>query len=175
MELSTIISEYAIEYMGDIYFTTYGGNSFYRYNREKNESYKIGPVIKAPVSGSVSTRLYKKICPIERKVYLFPWNADSKIDIFDLNTESLTQIDISMFDLRQDGKENFKFCDCIVFGKYIYAIGFSYPAVLRVDTESDDINIVVDFRNELDTEKSHLYLGYGARSDNIIYVPLSVV
>ena len=172
MELNNVISEYAIEYMGELYFSSYGGNSFYRYNRSENESYKIGPVIKHPTREIVMSRLYKTIFPMEKKIYLFPWTGDSNVNIYNLDTEELSCIDISMYDSGQIEKVEYKICDCFAYGKYLYAIGLNYPAVLRIDTESDKVECIIDFRNEKNHGNWSLFLGYGVKNGSVAYIPM---
>lgn len=172
MELSKVICEYATEYLGDIYFSIYKGNSLYRYNRKADESYRIGPVKKQAVSGSVLKRLYKMICPVERKLYLFPWTGDSVINVYDLDTEKISQIDVSMYDSGQHEKTEYKFCDYYIYGKNIYIIGFNFPGIIKVDTEVNDASLILDFRNELNYGTWRLYMGYGDNKDDIAFIPL---
>lgn len=171
MELGNIICEYAIEYMGNLYFSSYGGNSFYRYNREVEESYKIASVVKNPVPDTIMKRLYKKMCPVGRKIYLFPWAGDNVINVYDLDSEDYSCIDISMYDTGDKKKTDYKICDCFKYDKYIYAIGMSYPAILRINTEDDTVNCIASFRNKSDEECLNLYLGYGMAKDNTAYIP----
>lgn len=172
MELGNVICEYATEYNGELYFSTYHGNSLYRYNKKSDDSHKIGPVVKKPLPGTKMSRLYKKICPVGRKMYLFPWTGESVIGVYDLDSEELESIDISMYDSGQHEKTEFKICDCFEYDKYLYAIGLNYPAVLRIDTQDNTISCVVDFRNKQNVGSWHLYLGYGVRRDNIAYIPI---
>ena len=172
MELNNVICEYAIEHMGNLYFSCYGGNSFYRFDKKADGSYKIGPLIKHPSPELTMSRLYKKVYPVNRKIYLFPWTGESKIDIYNLDTEELSYIDISNYDLGQTNNTEFKICDCLAYGKYLYAIGLNFPAVLKVDTVSDDVKCVIDFRNDKKTEKGRLFLGYGEKKNNVAYIPV---
>ena len=173
MELGSVIGEYAIEYMGDIYFSSYTGNSFYRYNKMKKESYRIGPVNKHPLPETPMKRLYKSMCPMGKKIYLFPWTAESLINVYDLDTEEMSQLDITMYDSEQRNKiTEYKICDSFAYGKDIYAVGLNYPCILRLDTDTNTVFCVTDYRNENNKKKWNLYFGYGFEKNTVLFIPI---
>lgn len=172
MELNRLICEYAIEYMGNLYFSVYRGNSFYSYNRQSNESYKMGPLIKHPKSDCIMSRIYKMIYPVDGKIFLFPWTGESYIGVYNLDNEELSYIDISMYDSGQYDETEYKICDCFAYNDQIYAVGLNYPAVLRIDIKSNKVKCVIDFRNDKNLGKWHLYLGYGDICGSVAYIPM---
>ena len=119
-----------------LYFVTRELNILFEYNIADESIKMIGP---APDEDNIVDRLFNGICLVDNKVFLAPYNAESAW-AYDLNTEKWIRIDINSF-VGADVKG--KCVGCVGVENNVYFIGYEYSGVLRLNTESWQINKVV--------------------------------
>lgn len=102
---------------------------------------KIELLSSIPKKNIFAEALSLRICHVKGRLFFIPADNDD-IWIYDLNTKEWQTI-VENIDRRV-----YNFMDAIVYGKYIYAIGWGYNGVLRIDTDSLEVKDVEGFRND---------------------------
>ena len=122
--------------------------------------------------------LYSSLVKIDNKIVLIP-SAAEKIAIYELNTKSVVYIKIKKV---QDNRNeiydtNAKFWKYYVDGKNVYLLGYYYPAIIKINTDTYKITYLTDWVKKLEKYikkgDKRGYIGAGfAKINSKIYFPL---
>jgi len=103
-------------------------NMLYKYNKQSKKTEYIGIIPAKNFWANVG------IAENNKKLYFAPHYKNDKISIFDIDKNEFEQIDI-----KNDNKIEHKFIRAISFKKFIYFIPKSFPAIMRLNTDIEEI------------------------------------
>ena len=120
-------------------------------------------------------------CVDDRLIFVSRWNdARPFIRIVGINGEPEKRILLKSLFIRKKCKSEPFFSSSIIDGDYIYYIGCSYPAIVRLNVRSLEIDYITDWVDEVDQDiKDDNILGYSTagvleQDEKRIYIPCSL-
>jgi len=119
-----------------IYFMDWN-NALYKYDKQSEETINIRKVGK-------QNWTYMEIAENNKKLYFAPNFKSSKIAFFDM-----VQNKFEYIDFKDDCKYDCKFKAPINFRNFVYFIPNGYPAVMRLNIETNGIEYFSDWYNEV--------------------------
>jgi CDP-glycerol glycerophosphotransferase (TagB/SpsB family) len=101
-----------------------------------------------PNENLVCYRLFYQLTYKDKKIYFAPLNAKN-IAVFDIDANSFSSVPIKQAHQHLSGNNSFldqvKFIFVTSFNNWIFIIPFAYPAIIRYNVESDNIDYFDDF------------------------------
>jgi len=110
-------------------------NVLYMYKKQSKETKCIGKI-------SRQNWRHLKITENNKKLYFAPYKSN-KIVFFDMDNNKFEQIDF-----KEDCKYDLKFIEPVSFKNFVYFIPQKYPAIMRLNTETNEIEYFSDWYNE---------------------------
>lgn len=119
------------------YAASYEFNAVFKVNLNTENCSYIGMFPDEKINGK---RLYTKALYINGKVYFVPASA-KRIAVLDVYSEEMDMLDIEEVDVKKYPfyKSNAKFNGGIVYQNWIYMIACTYPGIIRIDSETNQI------------------------------------
>lgn len=165
----------AIAMKGNIgYASDYNRNSLFEVNMETGECLFLRMFDEESV---YKKRLHCSAVWIENRVFFIPGSGD-RISIFYPEDSSLKSLKFPLPQNEQYSfyKKNYKFISAIQYGNYLWLIPSTYPGVLRLDIQTDEIKIFDGwisnteymFRNGICIEKNKFLIPSG--NNNVVLV-----
>jgi len=111
-------------------------NLLYKYNKQSKETQCIGKISEQNLS-------YLKIAENNKKLYFAPYYKNNKIISFDTVHNKFEQIEF-----KDDCKYDLKFKGLVSFKNFVYFIPQEYPAIMRLNTETNEIEYFSTWYNE---------------------------
>jgi hypothetical protein len=111
-------------------------NVLYRHNKQSKETLCIG-------KASRQNWANLEITENNNKLYFAPHYKSNKIISFDMAQNKFEQINF-----RDDGKYDTKFRGLVSFKNFIYFIPNEYPAIMKLNTETNEIEYFSDWYDE---------------------------
>ena len=95
-----------------------------------------------PGENNIQMRLYSVALKMDNRVYFVPASA-REIAVYDLENGRVEKIDYYKKKRKTTAcyKQNSNFNGAVRFGKYIFMIPFTFPGVLRLDTENNTVEL----------------------------------
>lgn len=117
----------------------YDFNAIFKVDLTSYECRYIGMV---PRENSIQQRLYSVAIKADNCVYFVPASANV-IAVFDYRFNRFEKIDYGKNCIKESSnyKNNSNFNGAVKYGKYIFMIPFTFPGVVRIDTEDNSIEI----------------------------------
>jgi len=121
--------------------------------------------------------LYCNVEKIGNNLVFSPWEAEN-IAIYNLKTDSITYIPINTRDeKRKENSDATKFWNMIRYQSAIYLLGYSYPAIIKIDMESLSVEYITDWVEEveknIDIGDSNGYFGDGyVIAGDVVLLPI---
>ena len=113
------------------------------------------------------TSIHSKAIFFEEKVYFIPSSGDS-LHIFDVTNKGIQTVSIPRPKIKQSSyKKRFKFVEAIIWSDCLYMIPSSYPGIIRVTLDTNDLFVIDDW---LPTEGFYFRKGLCIR-ENRCFVP----
>lgn len=116
---------------------------------------------------------YRAICRINDRLYIAPLFAD-RIIVYSI-TENKIEQSISLDEKYITSSESVKFTAIYSFEQYVFFVPMDYKAIIRIDTETNQIDYFDDFAEIIKTsfpDIEKFTFGYGCSDGNKIYLPL---
>ena len=83
---------------------------------------------------------YIDVVCCNRKLFFVPGKMEiPSVTVFDLENETQKKLELNKYIIRDARKDNFYFSMGVAYGKYVFMIADSYPAIIRIDSETDEI------------------------------------
>lgn len=124
---------------------------------------------------------YRGIIKCRDYLYLYP-HAEDKIMVVDLKGEEVNLISISALDVSDkmymEGKPNIR--SAFIYEKYIFFLGYQYPAVMRLDVETNQLEYITDCVDEINkmledkTNLGYFMDGCAVKGDKV-YCPIGCI
>jgi hypothetical protein len=111
-------------------------NMLYKHNKQSEEIQCIG-------KSSNQNWAHSGIAENNKKLYFAPGYKNNKITFFDMAQNKFRQIDF-----KDDCKYEHKFKGLVSFKNFVYFIPNEYPAIMRLNTETNEIEYFSDWFNE---------------------------
>ena len=111
-------------------------------------------------SNMVNKHLYSRICRYKKDKYLFTPLYSDKILLYDSSSQTFN--DIMVKNVKCDG--SCLFFENVIYGKYIFLIPGNYDAIIRFDSDTEDIKYYKEWINILKEKKpnnSCVYFRHG--------------
>lgn len=122
-------------------------NGLYIINKKTKEIIYTSKFEKEPYNGVM---LYYSAQVIGTKVVFSPHSAEH-IAIFDYESKLFTYLDIK--DCKKGYNENYrstgKFAESFKYGSFVYMLGYSYPAILKLDIRTLEITYITNWIDEV--------------------------
>ena len=137
---------------------------------KKKSAIKLAAIL--PLKDPNIFKSHVKIIGFEHKVAILPWYGCCDIIIFDILSNSVKVIQLDETEV----KPCLKFSGCFRYKKWIYFLGLCYPAIVRMHTDTYEINYIKGWINEIEQSGTSLdgkYLTEGIVLNNIGYFPLA--
>ena len=157
----------------DVWFTAFYYNALFKLDKESSKVEYMGSF---PNENPYGIRLYSYVVKQCGKLYFVPLNA-KEIAVYDLNTGQFEKIDFDKNRSKNgidivENNPGFKFSMAVVYSRYIFFIGMCYPAIVRYDTETRNIDYFTDWVNPLKQRgcSGELYFIGGALDGNKLYL-----
>lgn len=122
---------------GIMWFFSYSFNGLFK--KSGNQVTYVGSV---PWEEILGNRLYGDIELVDNRIFLIPFKA-SQIAIYDISNNSFSAVSIG----GELNKNAPKFYSAIVYEKEIYMFGVLEEIIAVLDTNSDQVNYISDWRN----------------------------
>lgn len=136
--------------VGDyIYAMAFALNMFVRIDINTGKMEFLGMV---PNETKQGVRLYVSLLYANEKIYFIPLSA-KEIAVYDLNDHSFKKLEIPICEKANKTKiynEKYKFCDGTIYDEYIYFFSATFPAHLRINTNSMKIELISDWVDEME-------------------------
>jgi len=113
-------------------------NMLYKYNKQNKEAEYIGIIPAKNFWANVG------IAENNKKLYFAPHYKNDKISIFDIDKNEFEQIDF-----KKNCVCDRYFSNAISFKNFIYFIPWDYPAIMRLNTDTKEIEYFSDFADEV--------------------------
>jgi len=111
-------------------------NILYRHNKQSKETQCIG-------KASRQNSAHFGIAENNKKLYFVPYYKNNKITFFDMAQNKFEHISF-----KDDCKYDYKFKELISFKNFIYFIPHEYPAIMKLNTETNEIEYFSDWYND---------------------------
>lgn len=135
---NTKMFEECVEYNNKLWVFTY------KYNALCTMSYENGQITyvsSIPNEEFCKERLVSKIVPYYDDLILLPMSGKN-INIYHVKTNIWNEVKIP--DTVCEYEPNYKFMEAVISGRYLYAIGCSYPGIIQIDLMTYKIIKVVE-------------------------------
>jgi hypothetical protein len=103
-------------------------NTLYKHNKQSKETEYMGIIAGQNNWGNLGIAVNGK------KLYFAPYFKNDRISIFDMDKKSFEQIDF-----KDDCRYDRKFTDVVCFENFAYFIPQEFPAIMRLNTDTGDI------------------------------------
>jgi hypothetical protein len=133
----------------NLWFISLNLNVFFKLNTKTWKAEYIGRFVSERI-GKMNN-LYTPITLIEGKLYIAP-RLSNEILIYNISSDEFKRISI----LNQPYQSKFayniiqKFCMAISYGDYVFFIGYSYPAIVRLNINNNSIDYFTDWISPLE-------------------------
>ncbi len=145
----------------------YDFNAVFKIDLDTEKCRYIGMVPNEKIDGK---RLYTQACFTGEKIYFIP-AAAKEIAMYDLINEKISKIKFNMtFENASMYKKDKNFNGAVMYGKYIFMVPCTYPAVVRINTEDNSISY---FANDLEN-KEYLFRKSIEVDNAFFYVPSAI-
>jgi len=121
-------------------------NTLYKHTKQNKETQLIGII---PENYLASWGIAKK----NNKLYFAP-SSSNKISVFDMDKRSFDQMDF-----RNMGKSDRKFKKTVSFKNFIYFIPGKYQSIMRLNTDTNEVEYFSKCVNEASGLKNMMFLG----------------
>ena len=163
-----IICENAIEEDDIIYFARFHARGLYAFDKKKECSKWLGNFPEQPDN---EMRLYKSIIKIGSKIFAIPSCGEAIISIYNIDTNEFENVDIrDYFGLNKNNTSDFKFSLCIPYKDYLYLICQSYPAIVKLNIHTYEVEYIDNWRTLISEKNNKWYFSKGIVRDNIAYL-----
>jgi hypothetical protein len=146
------------------WFTPYGFNALFKMNKQ---TWKMEYTRSFP-SEKIDRFLYGKFAEHNEKLYFSPYEA-SEIAVYDINLKKFQKIKINENVIAN----NAKFYHIETYDKYVFFIGHRYPAIVRYDTETEELYYFTDWLKPLEkmSNSDGFYFSDGCIFDDRLFLP----
>lgn len=115
--------------------------------------------------------LFSKTTECDGKLYCAPCNANN-IGIYDKQTKEFSSIPL---ELHEDGcnKKN-KYIEAFAYDKYVFITGCRIFNILKIDTQTNDITVIDNWKTQLLSHKNAeapYLIAYGCQIEDKLYFP----
>jgi hypothetical protein len=175
MFYDNLFFEYYVDFDGYYWTSSYYGNGLYRIDKSTWNAEFVGIF---PEESLTSSILYPHAVACGGKIYFAPYRA-SAISVFDPATGAFERIVFKKVDEKTENCLQSKsmflnhFFYAVAYGKYIYFIPQRYNAILRLDTETQEIEYINDWLPVLEKHVNYPMYGrfYGVfQIDETLYI-----
>lgn len=124
--------------------------------------------------------LYCHVQKVEDRLIFSPARA-KKIAVYDLIQDSIIYIPLKKMNRGcKQNQENPKFWNIIRHGTNVYLLGYSYPAIVKINMDSMETTYITDWVDEIDKNiksgNNNGYFGDGyVMIDNLVFIPVGCV
>ena len=148
-----------VEDADNIYYYANEKNILCKYDKRSNKNHILKEL------NEDSFFAYASIQKVDEKLVLAPYGADD-ILIYDLNENEGYKIPVEIpMGIRSiNYNEDYKFWDSFVFKEFVYMIGFFYPAIIKLNTITMEIEYLTeccDYINKKRIEGIGVYFVHG--------------
>ncbi len=155
---------------GSIWFASNEGNLLCRWDKADGIIYKACflPNINKDIKGA-----YQGICKWNDYVIVAPFRTKAVISVYHVKKKTLQEIWLQ--DFKNVADNDAKFMMCFSHGKYVYLIGYEYPAIVRLNMESLEPEYITDWILHMDDGSQSpckAYLAYGTVVGSVAILPL---
>jgi len=112
----------------------------YRYNKQSKETECIGVIPSPPQNGAANGGIARN----GKKLYFAPFFKNNKISVFDIEKKIFEQISF-----KDNSKYDWKFNYVISFKNFVYFIPRDFPSIMRLNTDTKEIEYFSEWVNEL--------------------------
>ena len=152
-----------------VYGSLYDYNGLYKIDLKTGECDFVNLFVKERVFGK---RLHCKAVYSDGKIYFIPGAADY-LSIFNVETQSMEYIAIPLVkDIVWFYKSNYKFCDGVIQGNFLWLLPASYPGIIKYNIETHVVECINDwvpqdgyfFRSAIYDEMDNCYMASGCNN-----------
>jgi len=166
MNERNVVEFETVAFVNDIigYASDYETNALYKVNVLNEECSYIRSF---PNEDIGAKRLHSFAIYCNSEVYFIPMLGEY-ISIYNIETEKIKQIKIPKICMERDTyNHKLKFSSAIYRDGYIYILPFTYPGIVKLNTETKEINIISNWV----TEDECFYRGGMCIDNDYIYIP----
>jgi len=113
-------------------------NVLYKRDKQSNKTEYVGIIPEQSDWANLG------IAENRRKLYFAPYYRNNKISVFDMDKKKFEQINF-----RDDNRFTGKFQNAISFKNFVYFIPNEYPAIMRLNTDTNEIEYFSEWVNEV--------------------------
>lgn len=148
VSLYTLAFENLVEAQGNFWFTSYDFNALFKMDMQTWKAEFVGVFTDENPNGS---RLYSCITSHEGKLYFAPLSA-KEIAKYDPEQGSFEKISLRepQGNIKSKYWPGFKFSTAVQYKNYVFFVPCSYPAIVRLDTSTDQLDYFSDWLDELE-------------------------
>ena len=169
MKKYKIICENAIEENDLMYFARFHGRGLYSYDKKNKCTKWLGNFPEQPNN---AIRLYESLIKINSKIFAFPSYGESIISIYNIDTNEFETIDIREYiKTNPTNVAYMKFNDCVPYKDYLYIICQSYPAIVKLNIHTYDVEYIDDWVPLVSDKRKKWYFGKGVVREKIVFLP----
>ena len=142
-------------YEESIWFTLYNASSIFKINQKWEVEY-VGSF---PSVSFGAGPVFSRISECNGKLFMAP-STSKDIGVYDLHSDKLSSIAIRDF----TGNILHRFHECFAYKDNVFFFGVAYPAILKLDTITENITYITDWVSPLEKLKinnDNLFFGSG--------------
>ncbi|MCL2078864.1 MAG: WD40 repeat domain-containing protein [Oscillospiraceae bacterium] len=151
----------------DFWFIPRNMNALFKFSEYDWQTKYIGAI---PNTTFFAEPIFAKIVEYDGKLYFAPSCADY-IGVYDKKNDSFETLCFADLGSARNNKFSFAY----VYGNNIFFCGFTYPAIIRLDTTTGALSHYSDYVpkvSSLDTNNKKLFFDAGCADGNKIYLPV---
>lgn len=133
----------------ELWFSARDFNGIFRVDLINGEIKYVGIL---PNELYYKSRLCVKLIRIHEKIIFIPTNANN-IWIYNRNSKEWSELPIKPI---TNAKDNHKFFQIVKYKEFIYLIGANYPAIIKLDTKTNEIKYIDDMFTKLKNKKEEV-------------------
>ena len=126
---------------------------------------------------------YGDVVEKNHRLYFAPavQTEDICILVYDLSSKTEERIPLRQFPIRSIKKRDFLFNNVLTVKNYVFFLGAAYPAIVRLNTKTNEVDYITDWLRYIDLKKDELTvmgffggLQYGVE-DEYLFLPCSMI
>ena len=141
----SLFGEVLVEENNYIYFVPFFGNALYRYDKKRKENFWLGS-FKGQSEDEWAYRLFGAMIKVDEKIFVAPSCGNSIINIYDIKEKQFGHIDLRGYladkEMMDKDKLPCKFVAIYRFKDYLYFLGCTFPAIVRLSLSNMNVDYI---------------------------------
>ncbi|MCL2539055.1 MAG: hypothetical protein FWE66_01820, partial [Oscillospiraceae bacterium] len=153
----------------NFWFLAYGYNALFKMDKQNLIVKYVGSF---PNESFSENHLYSSVTFCDDKLFFAPSIAD-EIAVYDIKTGKFIKIGLVEPECMADNTGRSKFTRAVMYNNSVFLIGFTYPAIVRLNTDNYEISYYDDWVETLDdvTDGENDYFNHYCVTGNLLALP----